>query len=194
MATAVTRVTRSNLALFDEEAKKLAAWHAAGKGLPNLTFVGSVDESRVLNTIRSSAVIIAGSGMCTAGRIKHHLLHNLGRRENAVLITGFQAQGTLGRRLVDGAERVRIFGQDVAVRASIHTLGGFSAHADQSALLHWLGAFRRAPDAHLRDARRAPLIHRPCLLKFLIGWVGTRTLKTGQMVEVAAGDAGKRLP
>lgn len=145
MATAVTRVTRTNLALFDEEAKKLAAWHAAGKGLPNLTFVGSVDESRTLNTIRSGAIIIAGSGMCTAGRIRHHLLHNLGRRENAILITGFQAQGTLGRRLVDGAESVRIFGQDVPVRASIHTLGGFSAHADQAALLAWLGGFRRAP-------------------------------------------------
>lgn len=145
MATAVTRVTRSNLALFDEEAKNLAAWHAAGKGLPNLTFVGSVDESRALNTIRSGAIIIAGSGMCTAGRIKHHLLHNLGRRENAVLITGFQAQRTLGRRLVDGAKRVRIFSEDVPVRASIHTLGGFSAHADQAALLDWLGAFKRAP-------------------------------------------------
>jgi metallo-beta-lactamase family protein len=145
MATAVTQVTWSNLALFDEEAKKLAAWYAAGKGLPGLTFVGSVDESRSLNTIRSGAVIIAGSGMCTAGRIKHHLLHNLGRRENAVLIAGFQAQGTLGRRLVDGAQRVRIFGQDVPVRASIHTLGGFSAHADQAALVDWLGAFKRSP-------------------------------------------------
>ncbi|MDT3683663.1 MAG: MBL fold metallo-hydrolase [Pseudorhodoplanes sp.] len=194
MATAVTRVTRSNLALFDEEAKKLVAWHAAGKGLPNLTFVGSVDESRALNTIRSGAVIIAGSGMCTAGRIKHHLLHNLGRRENAVLITGLQAQGTLGRRLVDGAERVRIFDQDVAVRASIHTLGGFSAHADQSALLHWLGAFRRAPtrtfvmhgEPRSSTALAGEISRRP-------GW-NMQTPKTGQMVEVAAGDAGKRLP
>jgi len=73
------------------------------------------------------------------------LLHNPGHRENAVVITGFQAQGTLGRRLVDGAERVRIFGQDVPVRASIHTLGGFSAHADQAALLDWVGAFKRGP-------------------------------------------------
>lgn len=145
MATAVTRVTQDSLALFDDEAKELAAWHADGKGLPNIRFLGTAEESRALNSVRSGAVIIAGSGMCTAGRIKHHLLHNLGRRENAVLITGFQARGTLGRRLVDGVENVRIFGHDVAVRASVHTLGGFSAHADQTALLSWLGGFQRSP-------------------------------------------------
>lgn len=192
MATAVTRVTRSNLALFDDEAKKLAAWHAAGKGLPNLTFVGSVDESRALNTIRSGAVIIAGSGMCTAGRIKHHLLHNLGRRENAVLITGFQAQGTLGRSLVDGAERVRIFGQDVPVRASIHTLGGFSAHADQAALLDWLGAFKRAPSQTFvmhGEPRASAALGREITRR--LRWVA-QTAETGQMVTVASDSAGGR--
>lgn len=190
MATAVTRVTRSNLALFDDEAKKLAAWHAAGKGLPNLTFVGSVDESRALNTIRSGAVIIAGSGMCTAGRIKHHLVHNLAYRENAVLITGFQAQGTLGRRLVDGAERVRIFGQDVPVRASIHTLGGFSAHADQAALLDWLGAFKRGPSRTFvthGEPRASAALAREITRR--LGW-GARMPEAGQAIRVAPGDAG----
>lgn len=193
MATAATRVTKSNLALFDEEAKKLAAWHAAGKGLPNLTFVGSVDESRALNTIRSGAIIIAGSGMCTAGRIRHHLLHNLGRRENAVLITGFQAQGTLGRRLVDGAKHVRILGQDVTVRASIHTLGGLSAHADQAALLDWLGALQRAP---LRcfvthgEPRSSAALASEITRKF--GWHAEMPA-SGQMVVFAADEAGGRL-
>lgn len=83
--------------------------------------------------------------MCDAGRIRHHLRHNLPRPESAILITGFQAEGTLGRRLVDGARRVRIFGDDVPVRASVHTLNGFSAHADQPALMEWASRFRRAP-------------------------------------------------
>lgn len=145
MATAVTRITRNNLDLFDDEARKLVEWSARGSGVPQLSFVGGVDESIKLNDIRGGIIIIAASGMCTAGRIKHHLLHNLPRPENAILITGFQAGGTLGRRLVEGAERVRIFGQEVPVRASVHTLGGFSAHADQAALLGWLRGFRVPP-------------------------------------------------
>ncbi|MBI1887921.1 MAG: MBL fold metallo-hydrolase [Nitrosomonadales bacterium] len=145
MATAVTRLTMQHLALFDDEAKQLADWHAAGRGLPHLRFTGSTDESIALNQIRSGAIIISASGMCDAGRIKHHLRHNLGRAENSILITGFQAQGTLGRRLVDGAKRVSIYGQEIPVRASIHTLGGFSAHADQAALLTWTGGFQRPP-------------------------------------------------
>lgn len=145
MATAATEITKKHLALFDDEAQQLARWHAAGHDLPNLRFTGSAEESMALNQVRSGAIIISASGMCDAGRIKHHLRHNLARRESAVLITGFQAQGTLGRRLVDGARRVSIFGQDIPVRAAIHTLGGFSAHADLSALLAWVNGFRRPP-------------------------------------------------
>lgn len=145
MATAATQITWKHLELFDDEARKLARWQSAGRDLPRLRFVASVDESMALNRIKSGAVIISASGMCDAGRIKHHLRHNLGRRECAVLITGFQAEGTLGRRLVDGAKRVSIFGEQIAVRASIHTLGGFSAHADQPALLDWAAHFERPP-------------------------------------------------
>ncbi len=147
MATEVTRITQQHLALFDENAKQLANWHALGKNLPYLHFTESVEESRALNQIRSGAIIISASGMCTAGRIKHHLRHNLPRRECSVMMTGFQAQGTLGRRLVDGAERVRIFGEEIPVRAAIHSVGGLSAHADQAALLGWAGQFRRPPRA-----------------------------------------------
>lgn len=145
MATEATRITQQHLELFDEQARQMAAWHALGNGLPHLHFTASVAESMALNGIRSGAIIISASGMCDAGRIKHHLRHNLPRSECSVLITGFQAKGTLGRRLVDGARRARIFGEDIPVRASIHTVGGLSAHADQAALLAWAAGFRRPP-------------------------------------------------
>lgn len=145
MATEATRVTRLHMELFDDAARNLAAWHARGQDLPYLHFTASAEESMALNRVRSGAIVISASGMCDAGRIRHHLRHNLPRRECSVLITGFQAQGTLGRRLVDGARQVRIFGREVAVRAGIHTVGGLSAHADQPALLAWAAGFRRPP-------------------------------------------------
>lgn len=145
MATEATRITMRHLELFDEAATRLADWHATGKDLPYLHFVASVEESMALNQVRSGAITISASGMCDAGRIKHHLRHNLGRRQCSVLITGFQAQGTLGRRLVDGAKQVRIFGEEIDVRAGIHTVGGLSAHADQPALLAWTANFRHPP-------------------------------------------------
>ncbi len=145
MATEATRITMSHSDLFDEEAMDLEAWRARHGDKLRLTFTASAEESMQLNDIRSGAIIISASGMCDAGRIKHHLRHNLGRRENTILITGFQAHGTLGRRLVDGARTVRIYGEDIRVRADIYTIGGLSAHADQAALLHWLRQFRQAP-------------------------------------------------
>lgn len=184
MATEVTRITMRHLQLFDAAAKELAAWRAAGHGLPVLKFTGSVEESMALNNIHSGAVIISASGMCDGGRVKHHLRHNLGRRENSILITGFQAQGTLGRRLVDKAESVRIFGQDIPVRADVYTLGGFSAHADQEALLHWLRMFKRPP-------RQAFVVHGEAetadffaqTIAQQLGWK-VRAPKFGEHVEI----------
>ncbi len=146
MVTKVTRITGQHMELFDDNARELAGWQALGREVPMVHFTASVEESMALNKIRSGAIIISASGMCTAGRIKHHLRHNLPRRECSVVITGFQARGTLGRKLVDGAERVRIFGHDVPVRASIHTVGGLSAHADQAALLAWSAGFDNPPN------------------------------------------------
>ncbi len=146
MATKATAITKKHFELFDKQARELVRWHDETTNLPYLNFIGSVDESKALNLIRSGAIIISASGMCNAGRIRHHLRNNLARPECSVLITGYQVQGTLGRRLVDGAKTVRIFGDEIPVRASIHTLNGFSAHADQTALLGWAGQFTTRPE------------------------------------------------
>jgi len=107
------------------------------------------EESMALNRLTGGAVIIAGSGMCNGGRIRHHLKHNLWRRETQLIIVGFQAAGTLGRRLVDGAERVTIMGNEIAVNAGIHTLGGYSAHAGRRELLRWAAAIEGHPHFYL---------------------------------------------
>ena len=131
--------------LLDPETRELIAWQQAHPAQMKVEFVADVEASKALNEVRHGAVIISASGMCEAGRIKYHLRENLPRSECSMLITGFQAAGTLGRRLVDGARLVHIFGQPVPVRARIYTVGGLSAHADQAALLNWLGGFHKAP-------------------------------------------------
>lgn len=145
MATKATDITWRHMEMFDDEAKKLTAWQASNHVPLKLTFTGSAEESIALNSIHSGAIIISASGMCDAGRIKFHLINNLGRKQNTILITGFQAENTLGRRLVDGAKFARIYGKDIPVNAQIYTIGGFSAHADQAALLHWLKQFHNPP-------------------------------------------------
>jgi len=118
--------------------------------LPRLRYSRTTDESMALNRIESGAIIIAGSGMCNGGRIRHHLKHNLWKRNAHVVIVGFQARGTPGRALVDGAKTFRVVGEDIAVKASIHTLGGFSAHASQSQLINWINNFKKPhPDVYL---------------------------------------------
>ncbi|HEX6259849.1 MAG TPA: MBL fold metallo-hydrolase [Woeseiaceae bacterium] len=117
--------------------------------LPNFTATRTSGESMALNKIESGAIIIAGSGMCTGGRIRHHLKHNVWRPECHVVMIGFQAQGTLGRALVDKARRIRLWQETIQVKATIHTVGGLSAHADQDGLLRWYGNFRSRPPVYL---------------------------------------------
>ncbi len=145
MALAATKVTLKHLHVLDDEARDSIEWLKGSGGKPSIRFVQEVEESIALNQVKSGAVIISASGMCEAGRIKYHLRQNLPRPECSIVIVGFQAGGTLGRRLVDGADRVRLFGDEVPVRARIHTVGGLSAHADQAAMLAWLGHFARPP-------------------------------------------------
>lgn len=125
--------------LKQQNAKNLADF------LPNLIISESVEDSIAINRIKQGAIIIAGSGMCTGGRIRHHFKHRLWSANNHVVLVGYQAQGTLGRLLVDGVKTVQLFGQRIAVKARIHTIGGFSAHAGQGELLEWAGAFACCP-------------------------------------------------
>jgi metallo-beta-lactamase family protein len=145
MAGKVTDITWKHQELLDDETRALLSLRQSHPQWLDLRFTRSVEESMALNRIKAGAIIISASGMCDAGRIRHHLRHHLGRAECAIVIIGFQAAGTLGRRLVDGDKRVRLFGEEIRVRAGIHTIGGLSAHADQAALLQWLRGFRAAP-------------------------------------------------
>jgi metallo-beta-lactamase family protein len=147
LAAQAAEVTFAHLNALDELAHEFHVAQRARKLPFALRYTQSVDDSMFLNSIRSGAVIVAASGMCEAGRIRHHLRHNLPRRECAVLFTGFQAEGTLGRRIVDGARSVRMFGETIPVHASVHTLGGLSAHAGQDSLMAWLRAVPRRPQA-----------------------------------------------
>jgi metallo-beta-lactamase family protein len=139
MAIRAIEVYEKHQYLFDEETTGLVQQHQFRKDLKSLRFLRSGAESRELNDVWEACVIIAGSGMCDGGRITHHLKHNLWRKNVSVLLVGYMAEGSLGRQLVERRDRVRIFGRPVAVRASVHTLGGFSAHAGRSELLAWAG-------------------------------------------------------
>ncbi len=140
----ITKVYAAHTEYFDEEAKKLFDIES-GDAL-RIHFTRKVEDSMALNRIRKEAIIISSSGMCEGGRVRHHLKHNLWRRESSIVFVGYQAEGTLGRQIVDGARKVEVLGENIVVRAGIHTLGGFSAHADQSELLHWIAQFKNSPE------------------------------------------------
>ena len=135
--------------LYDEDATKLRRNINEMPPLKNLHLTRSPDESRVINKLKSGGIIIAGSGMCNGGRILHHLKHNLWRNEAHVVIAGYQARGSLGRRLVERRDRVRIHGETIAVKATIHTIGGLSAHGDRNDLARWYGQIKNRPPVYL---------------------------------------------
>ncbi|QYU67141.1 MBL fold metallo-hydrolase [Leptolyngbya sp. 15MV] len=145
MGAETTELYRRHTELFDEETRRLMSDGHSPLGFPYLRVVTTVDGSKRLNESRDPMVVIAGSGMCNGGRIVHHLRHALPLPDTQVAIVGYQGRGTLGRRLVDGQKRVRIHGEEVTVRAKIHTLGGFSAHAGQSQLVSWAMALKERP-------------------------------------------------
>ncbi|MFH1074978.1 MAG: MBL fold metallo-hydrolase [Candidatus Firestonebacteria bacterium] len=142
LAIAATEIFQANSKYFDEETKKLIEKGSNPFSFPSLVYCKRMEDSRALNDLKSNAIIVSASGMCEAGRIKHHLKHNLWREECVIIFTGYQAIGTTGRAIVEGAKTVKIFGEEIAVRAKIFTLGGFSGHADQKGLLRWLSYFK----------------------------------------------------
>lgn len=145
MAIEATEVYARHLPLLDKEAAEAARSEYGLFDLPNLHLTRTASQSMRINTIRSGAIILAGSGMCTGGRIRHHIKHNIWNADNHMMVVGFQARGTLGRRLVDGAENIRLWGEDIKVAARIHTIGGLSAHAGASELRAWFRHFDGRP-------------------------------------------------
>lgn len=145
MATNINEVFAHHIDLFDDEMKELITQKRSPFDLPGLKLVRSTEESKAINHISGTVIIIAGSGMCTGGRIKHHLANNISRKESTILFVGYQAESTLGREIVDGARKVRILGKRYPVRAKIVQIEGFSAHADKNELMRWVLHLQRPP-------------------------------------------------
>jgi len=145
LAISATEIFKKNSDCFDRETQEILAGGDNPLDIPGIMFTRTTEESKAINEDSRPGVIVSASGMCDAGRIKHHLKHHLWREASHIVIIGYQAEGTVGRRIVDGAKTVRLFGEEIAVKAHIHTLGGFSAHADQKGLLDWV--------SHLRNPR-----------------------------------------
>ncbi|MEQ5815574.1 MBL fold metallo-hydrolase [Marinobacter sp. NFXS11] len=137
MAISATEIFRRHPECYDKDACELFSEGQDPFNFPGLHFVRQTSESMALNRLGGGAVIMAGSGMCTGGRVRHHLKHHLWRKDSSIVFVGFAAGGTLARLIVDGAKEVRLFGEEIPVRANIHTIGGFSAHADRDELLAW---------------------------------------------------------
>lgn len=145
LAISATEIFRKNLDCYDEEARQYIENGDNPLDFPGLQFTKTADESKELNNRKDSIIIISASGMCEAGRIKHHLKHNLWREDSTILFVGYQAIGTLGRKLVEGAKKVKLFGEEINVRAKIESIDGFSGHADRDDLLAWVSRFNRKP-------------------------------------------------
>lgn len=144
LASEATEVYMKHRGSLDADARAMFEYAEKPNSVPVYTFLEKAEDSRRLNDMSGAAVVIAGSGMCTGGRIVHHLKHNLWRRDARVMIVGYQPSGSIGRRLAEGAGVVRVLGDWVKVRAKIHTLGGFSAHAGQSELVAWASSWAKS--------------------------------------------------
>jgi metallo-beta-lactamase family protein len=147
MAIAATDVFKRNAKVFDDEYKAKVAAGDDPLDFINLRFTRTTEESKALNESDEPKVVISASGMCEAGRIRHHLKHHLWRGKDAIVFVGYQAEGTLGRHILGGAKTAKLFGEEIYINARIYDLQGFSAHADHDGLMAWARGFTPAPDA-----------------------------------------------
>ncbi len=145
LAINATNIFQSFLPYMDEDTQKLLKEGDNPFDFPNLIFTHTAEESKAINSMEGSSIIISASGMCEAGRIKHHLKHNLWREESSVVFVGYQAKNTLGRRIKDGEKLVKIFGEEISVNCNVYSIEGFSSHADQRGLIEWVGSFIKKP-------------------------------------------------
>jgi metallo-beta-lactamase family protein len=145
MAVEATTIFERHPECFDDETRMLIREGRHPFRFPKLQYVRSAQQSKAINDMKNPAIIMATSGMCVAGRIKHHLAHNIGRPNATILFTGYQGRGTLGRQILDGNHEVRIHGRELLVRAKVTEIQGFSGHADRSGLLRWLGSMKSPP-------------------------------------------------
>jgi len=145
MASSITNVFKKHKELFDREMAEHIRHNESPFDFPGLKITETTEQSKEINNIKESSIIIAGSGMCTGGRIKHHLVNNITRPQSTIMFVGYQAIGTLGRRIVDGEKKVRILGQEYRVKAKVVQINGFSSHADRDELLKWLKCLNKPP-------------------------------------------------
>jgi metallo-beta-lactamase family protein len=159
MAISATEIFERHPECYESDVAELFREGGDPFHLPGLHFTRETSESIAINRLRSGAVILAGSGMCTGGRVRHHLKQNLWRSESSVIFVGYASRGTLARRIIDGAKEVHIFGEEIKIRAKIHTISGFSAHADQAELLAWFKSMQTPERTILVHGDREAMEH-----------------------------------
>jgi metallo-beta-lactamase family protein len=193
MAADVTEVFRRHADCFDEEMRQLIAAGDSPLGFPGLKIVRTTEQSKAINNRKESSIILATSGMCTAGRIKHHLAHNISRPECTILFVGYQARGTLGRQILDGNKEVRIHGRNQIVRARVEQIHGFSGHPDRAGLLSWLSHFKKPPrQLFLTHGEEEEVLGLARHVREQLGWQVT-VPEYQQTVELELIEKGKKI-
>ncbi len=181
MAIEATEVYSHHAHLYDAESRELWSKHQYQDRLPNLKMTRSPEESMAINNIKSGAIIVSASGMCEGGRIRHHLKNHVWRKGNHLVFIGFQARNTLGRRIVDGAKTIKLWGEEINVEAEVHTINGFSAHADQKGLIDWYRCFNDSPKLFLVHGESEA---QEALIEAIKPWTAAQAPTAGQRVDL----------